>query len=123
MAVSAVLVLCAKVRVSMSVAHFVATEVFNVSGLPVLVEVLAASRIFTVPPVVAIKAVVNMTPEPLATVIPRSRPEEDAAREPLGPVIAVGRAIIRRVVEITIGTLGWRPNLYRDLRLCFPRWL
>jgi hypothetical protein len=62
-----------------------------------------------------------VSPEAPAAVVPRSRAKKDAARKPLGPIVAIGRAIVGRVVEIAVWTLWGRANLYRDLCVCLLR--
>jgi hypothetical protein len=95
--------------------------VFNVPGAAVLIEMLSAVGIFTVPSIIAIEMVVDVAPEVVASVVPRTRADEDASRKPFGAVIAIGSAIIGWVIEVPVRTLGRRPNLHRDLGLHFLR--
>jgi len=114
-----VIVFPAEIRVAVSVAHLVATEVLIKIGAMMFIPVLAAMRIFAVPSIMTVEAIVDMSPEAFAPVIPGSRTYEDAAGKPFGTIISVGRAIIRGIVEIAVRTLRRWSDLYRDLRLCF----
>lgn len=116
--VAAVLVCGALIRVSVAVAHFVASEMLNVVGAMMFIKMLAAVRIFAMPSIIAIEAIIDVTPEALAPVIPGPCADEDAAVKPLRPVVAIGCAVIGRIVEIAVGTLRRRANLNCDLRLC-----
>ena len=73
---STMLVLCSQVRMPMSVAHLITSEILNPARRTMLVEVLAAARILTMPSVVAVVAVIHVTPETFAPVIPRSRSDK-----------------------------------------------
>ena len=106
----------AKVRVSVAVTHFVAAEVLHMPSLIMMrVEMLAVRWIFAMPAVVVIVVVIDVSPEMRRTVVPGARADKDAAGEPLGPIVAIRRALVGRIVEIAIGAFGRRPNLYRDL--------
>jgi len=47
-------------------------------------------------------AVVDVAIEVLVTVEPGTRTDEDAARKPVGAVVPVGSAVIRRIVEVAV---------------------
>jgi hypothetical protein len=117
----AVLVSPAEIRVSVSVAHFVASEMLNVIGATMFIEMFASMRIFTVPAVVPIEAVIDVTPESLAPVVPGTGTYKDAAGKPFRSVIAIRCAIIGRIVEIAIGTPRRRANLNGDLGMYLLR--
>ena len=103
---------------AVAIAHLVSAEVLVVVGAVMFVPMFAAMGIFAVPPIVAVEVVIHVTPEVGWTVVPGSRPYKDAARKPFRPIVAVGSAIIRRIVEITVRALRRRPDLYRDLCVC-----
>lgn len=103
----------------MTIAHFIASEMVDVARLAMFVVVLAAARVVTVKSVVAIEAIVDVTPEAFASVIPRAGADEDAARKPLGPVVSIRRAVIGWVIEVAIWAHGRRADLDSDLRLRF----
>ena len=116
--VAAVLVRSTEIGVAVTVAHFVAAEVLNMIGAMMFIEMFAAMGIFAVPSIVTVEVIVDVSPEAFASVVPRPRPYEDSARKPLRPVIAIGRAIVGRIVKVAVWTNRGRSNLYRDLRLC-----
>ncbi len=113
------LVRCTKVGVTVAIAHLVAAEVLDVLWLMMRVEVLAVLRILAVPPIMVIVVVIDVAPEMGGAVEPRSCADEDAARKPLRPVVAIWRAFIRRIVEIAVRADRRGSNLYCDLCLCF----
>jgi hypothetical protein len=116
--VAAVLVRSTEVRVAVTIAHFVAAEVLNMSGAMMFIEMFAAMRIFAVPSIMMVEVIVDVSPEAFASVIPRAHAYKDAAWKPLRPVVAIGRAIVGRIVKVAVWTNRGRSNLYRDLRLC-----
>lgn len=113
--VSAVFVFGAEIRMPMTVASLVAMEILNVTRMAVRSEVFAALGVIAMVSVVTIEVIVDVSPEAPVTVEPWTCTDEDAACEPLGPVVAIGSTFIRRVVEITVGTDWRRPDLDRDL--------
>jgi len=58
--------------------------------------------------------VVHVSMEPMRPMEPRPSPNEDAAIEPIGPVIAIRSAVIRSIVEVPIRTprLDTNPDHY-----------
>jgi len=70
--------------------------------------------------VVRIVAVIDVAIEAARSMEPWACADEDAADKPVRTVITVGRAVIRRVVEVTVWTDGRRPDVYTyaDLRRC-----
>jgi hypothetical protein len=115
------LMLAAESRVTVTIAHLVASESFVASRSVVFIEAFAATRIIAMPAVTPVIAIVNVTPESPAAVIPRACADKDAASKPLWPVIPIGRAVVRLVVEVTIWTRRRRPDLDRDLRMYLLR--
>lgn len=113
--VFAVLVFGAEIRMPMTVASLVAMETLNVTRMAVGSEVFAAVRVIAMVSVVAIEVIVDVSPEVPVTMEPWTSTDKYAAGEPLGSIVAIGSALIRRVVEITIGTDWRRPNLDRNL--------
>jgi hypothetical protein len=65
--------------------------------------------------VMRVKAVVHMTIETVVAVEPWTSSNEYAADEPVGPVVAIGRAVIRSIVEIPIWAAGLNANTDSDL--------
>ena len=115
---AAVFVRPAKIRVPVAVAHLVAPEVLIMIRMMMIVEMLAAVRILTMPSIVPVEAVINVTPEVVMPMEPWSCADKDASREPFRPIVAIRRAFIWRIVEIPVRALRWRPDLYRDLGVC-----
>lgn len=107
----------AEIRMPMTVAPLVAMEILNVTRMAIGSEAFAALGVIAMVSVVTIEVIVDVSPEVPVTVEPWTCTDEDAACEPLGPVVAIGSAFIRRVVEITIGTDWRRSNLDRNLRM------
>src|ERR1700739_234846 len=103
----------------MSVAHFIPVEVLNVARRAMCIEVFAAVWIIPVPAIVAVKVVVHVTPEMIVAMEPGSGTDKDAAGKPFRPIVAIGRAIIRRIVGGAVGGLWVRPHLARHLCVCF----
>jgi hypothetical protein len=78
--VVAVLVRCAAIRVSTTVAPLIAIEVLDIFMLMTMrVVVLASRRILAVPPIVAIVAVIHVSPELGWPAVPGSCAHKDAA--------------------------------------------
>lgn len=70
--------------------------------------------------VVWVETAVVVSAETYRACEPRSGANEYAALKPLGTVIAKGRAIVRRVVEVSIRAYRRRANIYGNvhLRVC-----
>jgi hypothetical protein len=84
-------------------------------GVKVRKGALAAIRERTGITVVGIEAIVYVSVEAARPVKPRARPNENAAGEPVGPVIPVGRAIVRSVIEVSVGAHGRHVDTSGDL--------
>jgi hypothetical protein len=61
---------------------------------------------------VRIKSIINVAIEAVRTVKPWSGANEHASDKPIGPVVAVGRTVIRRVIEVPIRAIGLRSKVY-----------
>jgi hypothetical protein len=77
-----------------------------------------AFRHRTVIAVVRIVAIVDVAMEAVWAVKPRAGPDKNSADEPVGPIVAVGGALIGCVVEITVGAYRGNPDTDGDLRRC-----
>jgi hypothetical protein len=66
--------------------------------------------------VVRIKAVVNVAIKAAWTVKPGTCPEEYPADKPIGPVVSIGGAVIRLVVEVPIWAHGSHSDIDSNLR-------
>jgi hypothetical protein len=67
--------------------------------------------------VARIPAVINMAPKIARPAVPGARAYKDAIGKPIGPIVAVGRAIVWRIVEVPVGAyrLGSNANSKADL--------
>jgi hypothetical protein len=65
--------------------------------------------------VVGVKAVVDMAVKAAVAVKPRTRSDEEAAIKPVGPIVAVGGAVIRLIVEVAVGAIGRHSNVDGNL--------
>ena len=106
---------------SVTVSHLISSEVVVASRAVMFVEVFAAMRVFAVIAVAAIVVPIDVAPKVAVTMEPGTRADKDAVCEPLGSVVAVRRAIVRRVIEVAVGALGRRTDLDCNLRLSFLR--
>ena len=65
--------------------------------------------------VARVVAVVNLTVEAATAVKPWSSSDEEAAIEPVGPIVPIRGAVVRSVVIVPIRTSGRRANTNHDL--------
>ena len=64
--------------------------------------------------VMRIEAVVDMAVEVAGAAEPVTSANKHSVHKPIGPVVAVGRALIRRIVEVPIGTDRFRSKVDAD---------
>jgi hypothetical protein len=93
--------------VALAIAGFVALEVAE--------GAVAAIRHGAGVAMMGIVAVVDVSVEAAGTVEPRTCANEQAAVEPVGTVVAVGRAVVGSVVVVAIGALGRYADADGDL--------
>jgi hypothetical protein len=72
--------------------------------------------------VMRIEAVIHVTIEAVGAVEPGAGTDENAANEPVRPVIAIRGAIIRRIVEVPVRAIGRGPKIYADRDLGLGGW-
>jgi hypothetical protein len=84
-------------------------------GVEVVELLLAASWHRSNVTVMRIVAVVDMAVEAVRAVKPGAGANEQAAGKPIGPIVAVGSAVIGSVVEVPIGAHGRHSNVDGDL--------
>ena len=65
--------------------------------------------------VVRVIAVVHVTDKAAGTVEPGTSADKDSTSKPIGTVVAVGSAIVRRIIEVAVGTNGRNADVNRDL--------
>jgi hypothetical protein len=93
--------------VALSIAGLVAVEV--VEGR------LAARWDRSVVAVMGVEAVVNVAKEAMVSVEPWASANEYAAVKPVGAIVAVRCAVVRCIVEVSIGAGGFDTDTDRDL--------
>jgi hypothetical protein len=93
--------------VAAPIAHLVSTEV--IEGF------VSTLWKWTMVAVVGIEAIINVAIELVRPVKPRTRSEEDAVVEPLGPVVPVWGAIVRGDVVVAIRTTRFWSDIDGDL--------
>ena len=71
--------------------------------------------------VTGIVAVVDVAVKTTVAVEPGAGSEKDTTVKPVGPVVAIGCAVIGRVVEVAIGADGLHTNADRDLGCRYRR--
>jgi hypothetical protein len=97
--------------VTLWVAGFVAVEV--VEGLLVSLGHGACVA------VTGVVAVVDVSVESAAAVVPGAGADEDSAGEPVGAVVAIGSAGVGSVVKVSVGAVGSRSDADGDLGRCY----
>jgi hypothetical protein len=102
---------------SMAVADLVSVEVLG-RAVPPLSRPVAVMRVFAMVAVFRMVVVVNIAMEVPGAVKPWSGTDKDAASKPLGAVVAVGSAVIRRDIVVTVGTNRGYSDADADLRVC-----
>src|SRR5215469_9167054 len=105
--------------ISVPIAVFIAMEFAAMVPLAVFTVVRERSAITAA----CVIAVIHMASEMFRSAIPRTRTDKHTAHEPLRPVVAVRRTVVRRVVEIAVGACGRRADIHTDGNLGFhTRW-
>lgn len=136
-AVVSVVTMIAVVAVLVAVVSMIAAVIFvaaahgtavKLMAMIVAVEVIimiAATRILSMVSVAGIISIIDVTMPTMGSVEPRACTNEEAVREPLRTVVAVGSAIVRGVVEIAVRTDRLRSHIHteaeRNLSFCGGR--
>jgi hypothetical protein len=94
---------------------YVASPVARFISVEVIEGLRAPLRHWAVVAVSRIVAVVNVAEKAGVAVEPGAGPDEDAAIEPIGPIVAIGCAIVGRIVKVPIGAHGRDANADRHL--------
>jgi hypothetical protein len=102
------------VDLAVFVAHFAAAEVFGVA-VPAGARCFAAVGIRAVVSVIGMEAGIDVAVEVVMAVVPGAGADEDAAGEPLGAVVPVGRAVVRGCGVVAIGANGSGADVDADL--------
>src|ERR1017187_2227758 len=103
--------------VAASIGLFVPFELLGSS--PLRCGFIANLWPFAVIAMLWIERVIDPAMEVVGAMKPRADTDENAAVEPFRAVVAVGNAVIRRVVIVTVGTVGCDSDVDADLSLCF----
>lgn len=111
-----VLTIMIAIIVANLVVIFVAVELSFPTCVPAPVSVFAASGERSPIAIVGIEVVVDVAVKAYRSAEPGARAKEHAARKPLRAVIAEGRALVWRVVEIAIRANRCNSDADRDLR-------
>jgi len=99
----------------MLVARIVTGGAYVTPSIPRLVAMEMVEGCFPVTrqrPVITVMrvvAVINMAEEPTRTVEPGSSSQKHSADKPVRPVIAVRSAVVRSIVEVSVGAYGGCP--------------
>jgi hypothetical protein len=101
-----------------SIPHFVSLEVLNLIQPLSRFGPVAASWLRAVITMLGMEMVVYVAMKALWAVKPRTSANKHAAGKPLGPVVAVRGAVVRRNVIVAIGALGRHSNVDAHLSLC-----
>jgi hypothetical protein len=72
--------------------------------------------------VMRIEAVVDVAIEPVGSMKPWSSPDEQSATEPIRSIVAVGSAVIRRIVEVAVRAHGRYSDANGNLGGCNAAW-
>jgi hypothetical protein len=102
---------------AMAVANLVSVEVLG-RAVPPLSRPFAVMWVFAVVAVLRVVVVVNIAVEVRGAVKPWSSTDKDAVSKPLGAVVAVGSAVIRRYIVVAVGTNRGYPDADADLGVC-----
>ena len=106
----------AKIGMAMTIAHFVAVKILYVAAISVFVTPMFSTIwIAAAKSIVAVEMIIDMSPEVVWTVVPRSGANEDPVHKPLRSIVSVGCAVIGRVIEIAVRTDGRRADLHSNL--------
>jgi hypothetical protein len=109
------LVLLAATDMAAPITHFISFEVFNFidgpGGLLSWVWRGASISVF------GMKMIVYVAVEVIRAMKPWASANENTARKPFRPVVAVGSTAIRRSIIVTVGTIGGRSHADSDADL------
>jgi len=103
--------------VAVSITHLVAMEVFHVLRMKISARGFSTGGVWPVIAMFRVIVVIYVTVEVIWAVKPGTRPDEDAAAEPLRAVVAGGSAVVGRHVVVAVGTYRSRTNADADLSL------
>ena len=87
-------------------------------GVKVVELLLAAPRQRSGVTVMRIIAIVDVTIEAAVAAIPGAGSNENTAIKPIGPIVTIGRTVIRRIIKVTVRAPRRWPDIDRNLGRC-----
>jgi hypothetical protein len=106
-------------NVTASVTHFIALEVLNLIEMLVGIGFLTASWPGAAIAMFGMEMIIYVAVETCRAVKPRAGANEYATGKPLRTVVAVGGAVVRGDVIVSVGTFGRDTDVDLYLSLCF----
>ena len=94
---------------------YVALRIMGLISLEVVELLCPARGQRSMVTVMRIIAIVDMAIKAVGTMEPGAGSDEHPARKPIRPVVTVGRAIIRSIVEVAVGAYRRHPNVDGNL--------
>lgn len=98
---------------------YVALPIPRFVRVKVVERLFPATRQRAMIAITRIEAVIDVTIEATRTVEPGPGSYEDAASEPIRTVVAVGSAVIRGIVKVSVGANRGYTDINRNLSRCF----
>jgi len=105
--------------VAASIAHFVSFEVGDLIDVLIRIGFLTTGWPGAVIAVLGMETVIYMAAKTFRAMEPRTDANENATREPLRAIVAVGGAVVWRNVIVTVGTIRRNSDIDADLSLRF----
>ena len=102
-----------------SIAHFVSFEVGDLIDVLIRIGFLTTGWPGAVIAVLGMETVIYMAAKTFRAMEPRTDANENATREPLRAIVAVGGAVVWRNVIVTVGTIRRNSDIDADLSLRF----
>jgi hypothetical protein len=100
---------------SMAWVACVALPITRLIRVEVIERLLPTARHWPGVTMVRIVTVVDMSIKSATAMEPRSSPYERPAREPIRPIVSIGRTAIWSIVIVSIGAYRWRSDLDGNL--------
>ena len=93
---------------------YMSLPITRLVGVEMIESLRPAFRQGSMVSVARIKAVVDVTIKAARTVEPRASSDKHSANPPVGPIVAVGCAVVGRVIEISVGANGRHSDVDAD---------
>jgi len=98
-----------------AIAHFIPSVAFHALMTITFVESIATAWVLASIAMVAVVAIIYVSPEVPRPSVPWAGTEECAIRKPLRAIVAVGCAVVGWVIEVAVRASGRRTDLVGDL--------